>query len=229
MLYLHELIDIIGDGQQPYLDSVGERAKHSERKGISRLMGSWQVIGSTSRWPRVVNLWEMDGWGHWAESLERQFLPDKKDPHLGPWWSAATQFRSGGVDRILEPAEYAPTREQLRSQRLRSWVCVQTVVQLASHARDDYLGAVGDTLRPLLAARGLILMGAYRVPMHGNEALTLWAAPDFRSLCALYAERQSDTALQKWVAYANSLREQWETMWLVPSLHCFFHPGRHDA
>ena len=48
MLYLHEIIDIIGDGQQAYLDTVGERAAHSEREGISRLMGTWRVIGRQS-------------------------------------------------------------------------------------------------------------------------------------------------------------------------------------
>src|SRR5258706_5608520 len=109
MLYLHEIIDIVGTGQVAYLQTVGERAQHSEREGISRLVGTWRVIGSTNRWPRVVNLWEMDDWDHWAETLERQFLPQKKDPALGPWWSQATQLRSGGFDCILEPTPFTPT------------------------------------------------------------------------------------------------------------------------
>src|SRR5215472_1579558 len=146
MLYLHEIIDIIGDGQQAYLDTVGERARHSEREGISRLMGCWKVIGSTNRWPRVVNLWEMDGWSQWAESLERQFIPEKKDPHLAPWWSAATKWRSGGFDRILEPAAYSPTHAALEAANLRAWVCVHSLVQLAPGKRDAYLAAVGEQL-----------------------------------------------------------------------------------
>ena len=104
MLYLHEIIDIVGTGQESYLQTVGERGRHSEREGISRLMGTWKVIGSTNRWPRVVNMWEMDGWGQWAETLERQFLPGKVDAALAPWWAKATEWRSGGFDRILEPA-----------------------------------------------------------------------------------------------------------------------------
>lgn len=224
MLYLHEIIDIIGDGQQAYLDTVGERAVHSEREGISRLMGCWKVIGSTNRWPRVVNLWEMDGWQHWAESLERQHLPEKKDAHLAPWWSAATQWRSGGFDRILEPAAYSPTREQLRAGALSAWVCVHTIVQLRCGQRDAYLSAVGDTLGPLLEARGLALMGAYAVPMRSDEALVLWAAPDFRVLCGVYAKRGDDPAMRQWTARVAPLRQAFETMWLVPSIHCFFHP-----
>ena len=116
MLYLHEIIDIVGTGQEAYLDSVGERARHSGAAGISGLMGTWKVIGSTHRWPAVVNLWEMEGWEHWADTLERQFLPEKKDAHLAPWWAKATQWRSGGFDRILEPAPYSPTRQLLQER-----------------------------------------------------------------------------------------------------------------
>ena len=53
MLYLHEIIDIVGTGQEAYLDTVGERARHSEGEQISRLFGTWKVLGSTHRWPRV--------------------------------------------------------------------------------------------------------------------------------------------------------------------------------
>ena len=42
MLYLHEIIDIVGTGQQSYLATVLERARHSEQEGISRLMGTWK-------------------------------------------------------------------------------------------------------------------------------------------------------------------------------------------
>src|SRR5262249_36843526 len=198
MLYLHEIIDIIGDGQQAYLDTVAERARHSEEAGISRLMGTWKVIGSTNRWPRVVNLWEMDGWSHWAASLERQFLPSKQDAHLAPWWSKATQWRSGGFDRILEPAAYSPTREQLRTQRFTAWVCVHRLVRLVPGRRDAYLDAVGRILRPLLESRGLVLFGAYAVPMRSDEAVVVWAATDFRQLCRLYQGRNADAKLQKW-------------------------------
>lgn len=224
MLYLHEIIDIVGTGQEAYLNTVGERGRHSEREGISRLMGTWKVIGSTHRWPRVVNLWEMDGWEQWAETLERQFLPAKKDPALAPWWAKATEWRSGGFDRIMEPAPYSPTRDTLRTGGLRAWVCVHTLVQLYPGMGEAYLTAVGDTLRPLLEARGLALMGAYRVPMRTDEAVLLWAAPDFRHLCRLYAGRRDDDDLRRWGVRIQTLRQAAETMWLVPSADCFFHP-----
>lgn len=225
MLYLHEIIDIVGTGQEAYLGTVGERGRHSEREGISRLMGTWKVIGSTHRWPRVVNLWEMDGWEHWAETLERQFLPGKVDQALAPWWAKATEWRSGGFDRILEPTPYSPTRDALRAAGLRAWVCAHTIVQTRTGERDAYLQAVGETLLPLLVARGLTLLGAYGAAMRSDEALLIWAAPDFRHLCRLYAERRSDAELRRWGRRAAVWRQSMETMWLVPSADCFFHPS----
>ncbi len=225
MLYLHEVIDIIGDGQQAYLDSIGkERAPHSERLGISRLVGTWKVVGSTSRWPCVVNLWEMDGWDALADSLERQHLPGRTDTNLAPWWSQATRWRSGGVDRILEPTAYSPTRGDLQARKLVAWVCVHVTVETRPGKRATYLDAVGTTLRPILEGCGLVLMGAYSVPMRSEEAIVLWAAPDFRSLCGLYATRRQNPALATWEPRVRALRRRVETMWLVPSADCFFHP-----
>jgi len=225
MLYLHETIDIIADGQQSYLDTVAkEWAPRSERRGVSRLVGTWKVVGSTDRWPRVVNLWEMDGWEQFAESLERQHLPEKRDPDLATWWRKATQWRSGGFDRILEPASYSPTRGDLEARKLVAWVCVQVVVRLRPGTRRGYLEALGSVLRPALEDRGITLMGAYAVPMRSDEALILWAAPDFRTLCRVYAARSTDGALRAWNARVTALRRDTEMLWLVPATDCFFHP-----
>lgn len=227
MLYLHEIIDIVGTGQQPYLDTVAERARHSEQLGLSRLMGTWKVIGSTNRWPRVVNLWEMDGWEQWASTLERQFVPGKTDPGLAPWWAKATEWRSGGFDRILEPAPYAPTCAALQARGLRAGVCVHRLVRLLPGLLEQYLAAVGESLVPLLEARGLVLMGAYSVPMRSDEVLLLWGAPNFRHLCGLAAQRRDDPALQQWIERVTPWRREAETMWLVPSSACFFAPPEH--
>lgn len=227
MIYLHEVIDILGDGQAAYLDTVGERARHSAKAGISRLVGTWRVIGSTNRWPRVVNLWEMDGWEHWAATLERQFLPEKTDPALAPWWSKAAQWRSGGFDRILEPTAWSPSLAQLQTSRLRAWVCVHTLTRTKPGASQTYLDLVASEIRPHLADAGLSLLGAFTAPMRSDEVLTIWTAPDFRTLCRVYAGRHEERHTSAWQHRLQRLRRESETMWLVPSADCFFHPD-HD-
>ena len=182
------------------------------------------MIGSTGRWPRVVNLWEMDGWQHWAGSLERQFLPERQDPHLAPWWRAASQWRSGGRDRILEPTGYCPTLQTLRSSGFTSWVCVQSLVQVRPGRRTAYLDAVGTTLRPILETRGLRLLGAYAAALSNDEVVLLWAAADFPTVCGFYEARGTDLELRDWDARVAAWRDGLQSVWLVPSPACFFYP-----
>lgn len=224
MLYLHEIIDIIGTGQAAYMKTVVERAKHSQAEGISRLVGCWKVIGSTNRWPRVVNLWEMDSWAHWARTLERQFLPEKKDAALAPWWAKAAEWRSGGFDRILEPAAYSPTCAQLQQSGLRAWVCVHTIARTSPGKSGAYLEAVGSTVQPALERQGITLFGAYKAPMRSDEVVVLWAAADFARACELFAQREEVPALRALADLEADLQVKAETMWLVPAEECFFHP-----
>jgi hypothetical protein len=228
MLYLHEIIDIVGTGQEPYMKTVIERASHSEGEGISRLMGCWKVIGSTNRWPRVINMWEMDGWSHWAKTLERQFLPQKRDPALAPWWAKATQWRSGGFDRILEPAVFSPTRKDLEADKLKGWVFVHTIARARPGAHRQYLDRIGSTLRPAFEKRGITLFGAYRVPMRSDEALIIWAAPDFQKACTVFDSRDKGTDLSDWAHVETDLILESETLWMVPAEACFFHP-QHES
>ena len=69
-LYLHETIHIIGTGSEAYKRHTGTRTP-SGPAGV--LIGTWQQSGSTGDWPRVVNLWEMDGWEGWGQILEHQY------------------------------------------------------------------------------------------------------------------------------------------------------------
>ena len=215
-VYLHETIDIRGDGTDAYLRAVLERAHHSETYGMSRLVGTWRVIGSTHRWPRVVNLWEMDGWAHWASTLERQFVPGKKDPHLEPWWREMTRFRRGGFDRILLPAPFSPTCIDLRSSGQPAAVCEQTWYRGPAGVEERLLDEVAQTLEEQRERQGVRLAGAYRAAMRSGEALVMWFASSFAALCA---EREALMASAAWRAWQQRLRHlgvRWETLWLAP-------------
>ena len=71
-LYLHETIHIIGTGSEPYKKHTAAWAARRQKGGA--IVGIWQQSGSTGEWPRVVNLWEMEGWSHWAEILDKQYV-----------------------------------------------------------------------------------------------------------------------------------------------------------
>ncbi len=226
MLYLHETIDILGSGQDGYMRSVHERAAHSAEAGISRLVGCWRVVGSTGRWPQVVNLWEMDGWSHWAEALERQFVPARKDASLAPWWTRTAEFRSGGFDRILVPASDCPTQAELLASRRKAWVFEQTITRVDTDASlfvDEAIGA----LRPLVGRRGIELVGAYVAPMTPGEVVWIWSAPTFSVLCAWYEERDREVGWRRWLDGRGRRFGAGTSHWLVPAEDSPWHPG-HD-
>lgn len=216
MLYLHETVDIRGDGATAYMQAVVERARHSEEAGISRLVGTWRVIGSTHRWPRVVNLWEMDGWGHWSQSLERQFHPRQRDRHLSAWWRAMVRYRRGGFDRILEPAPFCPSRSRLAAKGIKGWVTEQQIYRIPWSFLPEFFAEVESSLLPAMESYGISLVGAYASPMRPGEALILWSASDFATLCHQWEERNSSPSWRAWCARLEQLRVRWVVSWLVP-------------
>src|SRR4051794_41640877 len=76
-----------------------------EQRG-QRCYGVWSTIGSTGRWPEVVNMWELDGWDGLVRNFEVETAGGRdQDPALAEWWDVASQFRRGGVDPIPLPRD----------------------------------------------------------------------------------------------------------------------------
>ena len=147
MLYLHEIIDIVGTGQE--VDP--ETRRRAWPASSSAYRGSWapgKVIGSTDR---CRGSRRGDDAGSDGEHSTNP--PGKVDAAPAPVVVQATEWRSGGFDRILEPAPGSPTRDQLRAAGLRAWVCVHTIARTQPGQRPAYLAAAAESLVPLLAAR----------------------------------------------------------------------------
>src|SRR6185436_3273277 len=160
-LYLHELIDIVGTGSEAYKAHTGKLGTNRSDDGAP-LVGTWQHSGSTGSWPIVVNLWEMRGWDHWAEILDRQYTKTSgQEPKLKRWWVEATKYRSGGFDRILEPAPFSPTRQELITRGVKGRVVLMEIASVKPGRADRYLDAVASRWRPIAMQRGLTLIGAY--------------------------------------------------------------------
>lgn len=224
-LYLHETIDIVGTGSEPYKAHTGARGT-GRRDGGAALVGTWQQCGSTGRWPVVVNLWEMDGWDHWARLLEGQYTASSaQPPALRRWWAQAARYRSGGFDRLLVPAPFSPTRAQLVAEGVRGAVQLQEIARVPPGGAERYLEAVATHWRAPAARRGLTLVGAWWNALHAGETVLLWSLPTFRALTAYLAARGRDPAARRWLARARSLRTRWRETALVPSRWCVTHPA----
>jgi hypothetical protein len=226
-LYLHETIHIVGTGSEAYKRHTGEgraRGPHA-----AALVGTWQQSGSTGRWPRVVNLWEMRGWDHWAELLEYQYGDTAQPEELRRWWTEATQFRSGGFDRILEPAPWSPTRQELIERGTRARAFVQEVACIRAGQVEQYLEAVATDWLPVATRRGLVLVGAYRTAMRDTEAVLLWGLSALRDFTRHLRDFWSAAETRAWAEAARAWRTDYRETLLIPSRWCVVHPEWTEA
>jgi hypothetical protein len=220
-LYLHEVIHIVGTGSEAYKRHTGERAA---RRG-GTLVGTWQQSGSTGDWPCVVNLWEMAGWEGWADTLDYQYAQERQPSGLRGWWTTATRWRSGGFDRILEPASFCPTRRELIERGVRGRACIQEIVTVRPGAAEEYLDAVAHHWLPVAARRGLTLVGAWRTAMRDTEAVLLWCLPTVHDFTRHLADFWSAPETRAWAALVRTWRTDYRETLLVPSVWCVVHPA----
>ena len=226
-LYLHETIHIIGTGSEAYKRHTGERQPTGP---AGALVGTWQQSGSTGAWPRVVNLWEMAGWDGWAEILAHQYTPrSAQSTALRRWWTAAAKFRSGGFDRILEPAAWSPTRDELVARHVRGHAFLQEIARCRAGAVDDYLDAVAREWVPVADHRGLTLAGGWRTAMRDTEAVLLWCLPTLADFTRHLSDVRTAPESRSWLERARTWRTDYRETLLVPSPWCVMHPDWQPA
>ncbi|MBP7930287.1 MAG: NIPSNAP family containing protein [Acidimicrobiia bacterium] len=175
-LYLHEVIDIIGEGSQPYMaHTVDFKADSAAGRGL-QLMGTWQVVGSTGRWPQVVNLWEMiDGWEGWRRLTRSTNIERQSNHALAEWWQEAYNYRTGGLDRLLGAGPSCPSLEDLVASGASGELFVHEYVKVRPGSTLDYLAAVVEERKRVMADYGHTLIGAYETLLHDDEAIIIWA------------------------------------------------------
>ncbi len=187
-VYIHELIDIVGHNRDKYMHHMTANWCPVGREERNQLCyGVWATVGSTGDWPQVVNLWELDGWDGLAANFAHEFAGGGRtqDPSLAEWWAAAAGLRRGGVDRIVVPAPWAPTIDELLAANTRGVAYAHELVTMPAGGAPAYLGALADTGRAALETSTTQLLGAFRVAMvDDSEVIALWAFADWEAWTA---------------------------------------------
>jgi hypothetical protein len=182
-IYIHELIDVIGHNRNRYMHHMTANWCPVAREERNQLcFGVWATVGSTGRWPEVVNLWELDGWDGLAANFEHEFAGGRsQDPSLAEWWSVAAGLRRGGEDRIVVPAPWTLTIDELCTEGVRGELYAHEIVSLAPGAADEYLGAVEEVKVDAYAEFGLSILAAFKTAMRSeSEAILIWAIPTWQ-------------------------------------------------
>ncbi len=182
-VYIHELIDITGHQRAKYLHHVTANWGPVGREQRGQLcFGVWATVGSTGRWPQVVNLWEYADWAALGRNFEIELTGDGlQDPALSEWWAGAAELRSGGVDRILVAPDWAPSIADLcASARPVAAGYVHELVTCRAGSRGEFMRLVHDEAIARHADAGLDLVGAFRRAMgNDDEVVLIWSFADW--------------------------------------------------
>lgn len=210
-LYLHEVVDVVGRGGIPYMAHVvGFDPGSVTDRGLV-LAGTWEVVGTTGRWPQVVNLWEVvDGFDGWVRLTRRTNVAKAANAELGEWWDEAFRHRTGGVDRLLLGAPGAPDPMAEATAGRRGEVALHELTRVRPGAGPDYLSALVEEWAPVAADHGVHLVGAFDVVMTDVEVCTLWVA-DLEAHAGLLqaGATGTDDRLADWAVR----RRQWCAAW----------------
>ena len=206
-VYIHEFVDIIGHNRARYMQHMTANWGPIGRAERNMLcFGVWGTVGSTGRWPEVVNLWELDGWDALATNFAHEFSTSTlQDDSLAKWWAVAAEMRRGGVDRILVPEPWSPTSEELTSAGVNGVAYAHELVSLPPGGARGFLDALREIGVPSIEAFGLRAIGAFRVAMtNDSEAIVLWAIPDWLTW-ADFERAWDDGALSSWRSHLVGL------------------------
>lgn len=217
-VYIHELIDVIGHNRARYLHHMTANWCPIAREERDQLcLGVWATLGSTGRWPEVVNMWELEGWDGLAANFAHETAGGRdQDPSLAEWWAVAASLRRGGVDRIVVPTAWTRTVDQLVHDGVRGEVYAHELVQVPAGTNGELLDALEREGVAAVTGLGLELVGAYAVAMaDDSEALLLWAIPDWKTWVAYERAWAADGALASWRKTLLGLGASWRRQLLI--------------
>ena len=231
-IYIHEFIDIRGHNRAHYMHHMTANWSPIAQEQRHQLCyGVWTLLGSTGAWPQTVNMWEEDGWDGLARSFGIETVgAGAQDPALAKWWAKAAEFRRGGFDRIMLPAPWTRTIEELCAAGARGEVYAHELVKVRPGSAVEFLERAKDGIAPILQGHGWQLAGAFTTAMVDNdEALLLWAIPTWQQWAD--AEKAHDTQgdLGNWRTNIRDVVTGWQRILLVDSLLSPMRIGRQPS
>ena len=218
-VYIHEFIDIVGHNRARYMHHMTANwSPNAQEERHQKCFGVWATLGSTGRWPEVVNLWEHNSWDELAESFGVEAVgKGAQDPKLEKWWAAAASLRRGGVDRLLVPAPWTRPIDELCAAGVSGECYAHEVIRLRSRHAADFLEQVRDEAVPLAAGHRWELAGAWRTTMgNDDECILLWAIPSWADWASFEQAHLAGSDVRAWRDGLDVVRS-WQRTVLVDS------------
>jgi hypothetical protein len=231
-LYIHEFIDIILHNRANYMyHMTANYSPIAQDERQTYCYGVWGVVGTTRRWPEVVNIWEGAGWDGQARSFRHEFSHEGlQDPKLAKWWAKAAEFRSGGFDRILVPAPWTRTIAELCADGVTGEVYSHEMITVPRGSSGDYLELMREYAVPVYDKYGWILAGAWETAMvDETECILLWAIPSWEHWAEWEKAQRNDDEIIEWKSRSRSASESWTRFLMVDAPLSPFRTGRQPS
>jgi hypothetical protein len=178
-----------------------------------------------------VNIWEHDGWDGLAASFGVETVgAGAQDPALEKWWAKAAEFRRGGVDRILEPAPWTRTINELCADGVTGECYAHELVRVRAGAANDLLDEVRERYVPLAGAFEWELAGAWKTAMvNDDECILLWSIPTWSRWAAFERVHGDDSEVHTWRAGLHDVVDRWERIVMTDAPLSPFKTGRQPS
>ena len=175
-LYLHEVVDIVGQGQYDYM-AHARKEPTNVMPDMLTLQGTFFVCAvGGGRWPQVVNIWDVGehGWQGLAANVDRLNLK-RRNAFYGDWWDEAAQWRTGGFDRLCGGVPGSPSTVEIVDRGITGTLFVHQLLTVRPGGPLDYLAAVVEQQVPVWRDHGHEPTGIYEVLGNQHEVVVVWA------------------------------------------------------
>lgn len=214
-ILLHETIDITLSGRAAYFEHMVDGYTDWLHGRGMRIFGIWGTLGSTGRWPEVINLWEYGDWANIALIFANETRGDDgmQEPKLKEWWLHAQQFRSGGLDRLVAASASTLLPEDFDAKGITgSEVFRHERVKLAGGAAHEFVAAVEEERRAHLARLGVPMVACLRTVMRDDdEAILIWACKTWEDWAVVERELDQNEQAQRWRAQVRPMVREWRS------------------
>lgn len=230
--YIHEFVEIKDDNRANYFQHITANwSPIGQRERDQLCFGIWGTVGSTARWPEVINLWEYRDWEHLGDNFRIELdHPTLQDPSLVPWWAAAVEFRRGGFDRILVAPDWSPGIDELCARGVRGTCYAHEMLSVPPGAAPELLEMVREQAVAAYEAAGASLVGAFRTAMvDDSECILLWAFPDWATWARFEHATDGRDDLVAWRSAARRLVTRTHRFLLVDAPLSPLRTGRQPA
>jgi hypothetical protein len=213
------IVNVGANARAQYMEHIMKWAVKGRETRGNLMVGTWLEVGVTGTWPRCLNLWESESLHAIADrtALAEEAHWTVADKALEEWMAGGTKLRVECVCKLLLPAPWSPTLEELLARKVKGKIYYHQTVSVEPRRVEDYLSRVESGWLPIAERFGMQLVGAYRTGLRNDsEALLIWALRDFEHWAEV--ERASEeSAARQWRESTSDIVQDWASVLLVPA------------